>query len=950
MHFSGLIGLLNNAALLLTIGLLYDMAGTAPLGRKPSVQQFFTGLTLGIIGIAIMLNPWHFIPGVVFDTRSVLLCISGLFFGTFPTTIAVVMTGLFRFYTGGTGTWTGIAVIITSGAVGLAWRHLRPRPSRTVSGFELYCLGLAVHIAMLLWMFSLPGNIAAEVLSKMSFPVMLIHPLTTAALGWLLHKRGERSRAKAALKASEEKLKKSEARLRTLIDTLPDLIWLKDPEGIYLQCNRRFEDFFGAKEADIVGKSDYDYMGKEDADFFRMHDRNAVAAGKPTMNEELITFADGHKEMLETIKTPVYEEDGNLLGVLGIGRNISRRKETEKSLRESEKRFRLLFQNLSSGFALHEIITDKEGKAVDYRFLEVNPAFETVTGLKASEIIGKNVLEILPETESYWIEKYGEVALSRVPVRYENYSRELDKFYEVTAYSPKKRQFAVIVSDISQRKQAEEILIRHKKNLEEQVKKRTAELRIAKEKAETANIAKSRFLANMSHELRTPLHVMMGFSRLLQKETSLSLPEQKKLDTIVKSGEHLLAMINDVLEISKIESGNIRPARETVNLHLLLDLIKNMYSFRANEKGIDLHFEMLSEIPPFIRTDEKKLRQIILNLLSNALKFTKEGHIYLHIAYDEKKSRLSVAVEDSGAGIAADEMQYLFQPFSQTESGRQHTEGTGLGLSISRKYAQLMGGDITAESRPGKGSIFRFHIRAEKGENEMIPEKLPEKQILGLAPGQPLYRILIAEDNEDSRIMVCSLLEKTGFEVYAAENGEEALAVWEKASPDLLLTDLRMPVMDGSELIRRIRNSGQEKADIPIIAVTAHAFEEERKAFLGKGCDDFIPKPFPEKELFEKIAFYLGVRYIYKEVSVHGKRAVRELHAEELEKLPSRWLADFHYGAVRGKSRDLLEKIRQIQKKHPRTAEGLTALIQAYQFKKIADLISAAQEKKNGNS
>ncbi|MGE0086420.1 MAG: PAS domain S-box protein [Desulfococcaceae bacterium] len=867
---------------------------------------------------------------------------------------------------------------------------------------------------------------------------------------------------------AEQELRKSQSRLRTLIDTIPDLIWLKDPEGVYLQCNPRFEAFFGAKEEEIIGKTDYDFMEKDLADFFRHHDKAAVTAGKPNINEEMITFADGHREILETIKTPVYESDGKLMGVLGIGRDITARKQTEQALRESEERFKALHNASFGGITIHD-------KGV---ILECNQGLCEISGYAKEELIGMDGLLLIAEKsrnavranilsgyekpyEAFGLRKDG----TEYPLRLEarnipykgkkvrvvefrditeqkkaeadikeseerlrsifenipigmflstlegkfvyvnpalpamlgyaspeeliqtvNQSSIAAALYEDPARRPvfvkqvestggnwkifenryRRRDGQVIdailsfcqrpepltgkhllygfVQDITERKRADEELMQYREHLEELVKARTAELRLAKEQAESANLAKSRFLSNMSHELRTPLNIIMGFSRLMQREKNMMPSQLEKLETVVKSGEHLLELINEVLEMSKIETGSFRLSEDEFNLHQVLDTLESMYAFRAREKGIELRFESSPETPRFIRADEQKFRQVLLNLLGNAVKFTSQGHIIIRIGYSEKDFRLSAEVEDTGPGIAPEEMHLLFQPFGQTETGRKSTEGTGLGLPISKKYAELMGGEISAESQPGKGSIFRFHIRVQKAENGKILKKKPERRVIGLAPGQPVYRILIAEDNADNRSLLSSLLQSAGFEVCMAENGQEALELWKTASPHLILMDMRMPVMDGYEAVKIIRNSENSAAQIPVIAVTAYAFEEDRKAVMTAGCSDFIRKPFRESEIFEKIAFYLGVRYIYEEISVQEKSALNELKPGDLSDLPGEWLAEVRNAAMRGNSKALLELVSRIRNEHSEAAEGLTELVAKYQFKKIADLIPAKEK------
>ncbi|MBF0118591.1 MAG: transporter substrate-binding domain-containing protein [Desulfobacterales bacterium] len=749
------------------------------------------------------------------------------------------------------------------------------------------------------------------------------------------------------------------AKYTTLFDTFPLGITVSDESGKIIESNLMAERLLGvSKEAHIqrnidgtewrIVRSDGTLMPADEFASVRALKKNCRVE-----NAEMgIVKAEGLITWINVTAAPISLKGYGVVVAYG---DITERKIAEEKLRESEDRFRLLFQNLTSGFALHEIIFNASGIPCDYRFLEINPAFERLTGLKSSEVIGKTILEVLPKTEFYWIEKYGEVALSQNPIQYENFSKELNKYYSVTAYSPKKGQFAVLILDITERKSFEEELIQYKNHLEEIVAVRTYELNIAKEQAEAANIAKSRFLANMSHELRTPLNIIIGFSRLIQRDKSLNLPQQENLSTIVKSSEHLLELINEVIEMSKIDIGSLELSEHDFNLHQLLHIIEGMYKIRAMEKGINLIFVKANDVPTFIHGDEMKFRQVLLNVLGNAVKFTCQGHVILRIGYSEKDSRLLVEIEDTGPGIAPEEKDFIFKPFHQTKSSKISLEGTGLGLPISKKYIELMGGEINVESQHGKGSIFRFYIKVNKIDKEQVLEKSTERRVIGLEPGQTLYRIMVVEDNKDNLNFISNLLQTIGFQVFEANNGKEAINLWKTVPPHMILMDIQMPDMDGYEAIRIIRNSELKNrkdsapindfqtmipdSKIPIIAVTAYAFEEDRKALMAIGCNDFIRKPFKETELFEKIGFYLGIRYIYEEISVKEKSDLIKLKSLDLSDFSYEWLKEMRYSAMRGKSERLFELIGQIRKNHSIIADKLIDMVKHWQFKKIADLI-----------
>jgi signal transduction histidine kinase/DNA-binding response OmpR family regulator len=414
--------------------------------------------------------------------------------------------------------------------------------------------------------------------------------------------------------------------------------------------------------------------------------------------------------------------------------------------------------------------------------------------------------------------------------------------------------------------EAQEALQEAHASLERKVEERTAELMAAKEAAEAANRAKSVFLANISHELRTPMNAILGYSQLMQRDRTVRPEHREYLNTINRSGENLLALINDVLEISKIEARRVMLESHPFNICTLLRDIEAMFRVKTNAKGLQLELYGVDDAPRHVVTDENKLRQVLINLLGNAVKFTDEGGIAVRVAVKGGAAdgmRLIVEVEDTGSGMAGDELEKAFQYFEQTASGKRAQTGSGLGLSISREYARMMGGDITVTSSVGKGSTFCVEIGVKVAGESDFTETAKPLLVAGLKPGQTIPRILVVDDKTENRTALVKLLEMTGFNVWEASNGLEAVERFEQWRPHLIWMDIRMPVMDGLEATRRIKATEAGKSVI-IAALTASAWVEEREPILAAGCDELVLKPYREQDIFDVMAKHLGVEYLYE--------------------------------------------------------------------------------------
>ena len=754
-------------------------------------------------------------------------------------------------------------------------------------------------------------------------------------------------------KKKEEILRASEARFRSAMNHSPLGMALVSPDGRFLEVNDALCRKSGYSESELLTMSIHrithvdDHMADEEQirqllsgeiQTYRVEKRYIHKTGQfiwALLSASLTRKEDGSPDyficqLLDI--TARKEAEARLLAFNAeLEERVEKRTrelaEQNKQIEEQRQVFDLVFEQALAGFWDWTI---PAGTVL------MSPRFKAVLGYGQHEV--SNTMEALkslihPEDFSLILSHFQMHAESRGSVPYMLELRYLHKNGSVVWIACTGMVIEWTDNDQPVRMVGCHVDITAKKRMEQ-------DLAGARDAAEAASREKSRFLANMSHEIRTPMNAVLGFAQVLERDPALSPEQRERIRSINRAGLHLLSLINNILDMAKIESGVSVLSVRTFSLHDMLDGLQIMFRSRADAKGLRLSMEREPGMPFCVLADEVKLQQVFVNLIGNAVKFTDKGGVAVRARTEpagesEKTLRLVVEVEDSGPGISEAEQKRIFHPFIQGESGN-FVGGTGLGLPISRKLVEMMGGSLTVQSEVGRGSCFRFDVLLEA--TDVVPGEAQvesSQTVAGLVPGSGPWRILVVDDVQNNRDLLSYLLQPVGFKVREARNGEEALKVFAEWSPHAVLMDMRMPVMDGYEATRRIKATAAGR-EIPVIAVTASAFRDTEEKIRATGVSAYLRKPFRSAELFEILGQYLDLPYVY--VDTPARVPQRALTPQAMAVFPRHMVQAMREAVAEGDMTQLMELIDQSEALDEAAARGLKILADRYDYATLSEL------------
>ena len=750
----------------------------------------------------------------------------------------------------------------------------------------------------------------------------------------------ERKQTENALQKSVDALTQSEKEFHSIFDSAPIGLGISDIEGCFLSINNAFSYLLGYSPQEMLGYSYRDFSFEEELEDNNKA-RQRLLSNESTIEKLVKKYPTKDGRIVHALLqlSLVRDSKGEPQFFIGQVVDITLRKEAEATIKDSERRL----ADIINFLPLATMVINQEGRITAW-----NREMEELTGVKFVNILGKGNYE-------YALPFYSE----RRPILIDFVHNQTE---ELTAnYHPIRREGGILTTESSITELGKEDIILQEfasalydsdgnisgaiESIRDitNIKRTEAALKEAKEAAEAANRSKSAFLANMSHEIRTPMNAILGFAQLMQRDISLSSQMQEYLDIINRSGRHLLSLINDILEMSKIEAGRAIFSPSTFDLYRMLDDLEMMFRARCNAKKLQLKVTQEGKVPRIVITDDGKLRQILINLLGNALKFTDEGGITLRVSAQPSQTDsilLVFEVEDTGPGIAIEEMDKLFKPFEQTRTGIK-SGGTGLGLSLSHGFVQIMGGTFTVSSAVNIGSVFKLSIPVLEGKEEQVQPEEKQSNVIGLKPSQDEMRILIADDKETNRLLLSKILSGVGFKTREVDNGAEAVAVFHEWKPQLILMDMAMPIMNGYEATRAIKTS-EDGNNTVIIAITASAFKEDKQRIMAAGANGYLSKPFMAVDLFEIIHKLLGVDYLYNEDDHQNQTQEDDPRewSDMISDLPPEIILHCIEATDKADIYRLMDLLEDVAKINIFVARKLKGLAKRYEYEEIINLLN----------
>lgn len=820
------LSLTQNIAILLSFSMLYDYLWVRKVGRKSTWKQIGNGIIIGGIGIILMLSSWEMGPGYVFDTRSVVLSISGLFFGAMPTVVAVLITGTYRFMLGGEGMSMGIAVIISSGALGILWHHFWPKMGLKSRWVEYLSLGFVVHMAMLACTVFLPTEKALSILLVISLPLLTVYPLGNMLLGLVMNRQSQNRENRIALGKTEEKYSR-------LYESMNDAFVVLDMDANVIEFNNAYKEMLGYSKDELLCLNCHDLTPEKWLDFEqKIMEEEVLIYGSSKVYEKECTRKDGSIIPVELRIHLIKDENGNPQGFWAMVRDISLRKKYIAQIENERAHLKILIETVP------EMIWLKDPKGV---YLSCNRNFENFNGLDENALLGKSDYDFYPKeiADFYW-EKDLEVLSSSKSVRFSNWAVSANNGNRILTETIKTPMRDVdgnllgvlgVSRDITDIKMAEKELLK------------------AKEKAEESDKLKSIFLANMSHEIRTPMNAIMGFSELLIDSEIEESEKSQYVNIIQNSGNRLLQIIDDIVDISKLEMDQAGVNKIESNLHELFESsidVVGRGELLGAKPNVDLVLNLTKEYDGlFVFTDPNRFNQVLDNLLNNAIKFSDSGKVETGYTFKEINSQtvIEVYVKDEGCGIPKDRHDIIFERFRQGDE-EHFTDGTGLGLSISKGLVKLLGGEIWFESEEGKGSTFYFTLPYSKN----APIKIEEKEDVVPEVSLNEKTILIAEDDYNSFLYLQKLFEGENLTISHAQNEIEMMNMLDAIEPDLVILDANIDRKASMDCLVELKNRNTK-----VIAQTTFEIKGDEERCRKAGYHGYITMPVGKEELLQEV-------------------------------------------------------------------------------------------------